>query len=41
LTDEALNRVRNRLSGLADQWAALAVGETAALDWPLEGQAAA
>lgn len=41
LTDEALERVRNKLSGLAAQWAKLAVGETMTLDWPFANQAAA
>ena len=41
LTDVAIARVRDRLGGLAGQWSTLAVGETLALQWPLEGRAAA
>ncbi len=41
LSDEALNRVRGRLGELSGRWSAIAVGETLALDWPLESRAAA
>lgn len=41
LTDEALDRVRTRLSRLADLWSELAVGETLTLDWSMENRAAA
>ncbi|HVJ71308.1 MAG TPA: hypothetical protein VM531_07380 [Sphingomicrobium sp.] len=41
LTDEMIDRVRSRLSDLADQWAKLAVGGTLSLDWPLWTRAAA
>ena len=41
LTDEALDRVRTRLSVLAEEWAGLAVGRTLTLVWPLWTRAAA
>jgi len=41
LTDEAVDRVRRRLSALGEKWAALKVGETLFLDWPLDGRALA
>lgn len=34
LNNEAIDRARARLGALANQWAAVAVGGTLALDWP-------
>ncbi len=41
LSDTAIDRIRARLSGLADHWSTLAAGETLTLDWPLGTRAAA
>ena len=41
LSDDVVNRIRSRLSGLAGQWAELAIGETLTLDWPVRSRAAA
>lgn len=41
LGDEALDRARIRLRALAQQWAALTLGESLTLDWPTGDRAAA
>lgn len=41
LTDEAIERTRDRLSDLADAWSRLAIGETLTLNWPHGSRAAA
>lgn len=41
LDDDSIDRARDRLVALADEWARLAVGETLLLDWPERNRAAA